>query len=235
MDAPPPHKPHTPPHYGDIHANSTATTTPDEVTGKDGHHHQTNLRPEKDDRKKCDKEDDMRRKKEEDLHQVSNVRKTTRERDGHQPPPLGRAGLTSLNRTGNLPITTGELRSTQGVVNLEGCSVTPHADIKCGDRNSDVKEEVITTGRSRISGITVNGIDLMTLQRMKGDIKKKDLKTEKKQSRKSKFDKLSPAPPSESIRKFLKKRKPTEPKQEEEEETVNVRKEDKVNTSVKML
>ena len=171
---------------------------------KDGHHHQTSRRPEEDDWKDCVKEDDTKGKKEDDPQKVSNIRKRFKDRDGHRPPPLGGGGVTSLNRTGNQPVTTGDPRSTQGVVNMEGCSGTTRAATKCGEKKSNVKEENITTGRSRISGITVNGIDLMELQRVKGDSKKKNKKADGKQSGKSKVDKSSPAPPSVNIRKFLK-------------------------------
>ena len=72
--------------------------------------------------------------------------------------------------------------------------------------------------RDKISSVTVNGIDLMVLQKMKKDMKTQVVKTKKKQSRRKKIDKWTPAPSSQNIRKYLERRKQSPPPKQEEEE-----------------
>ena len=210
--------------------DTTGETVLKETNTRVGHLHQTNPKPEEDDWKSYRKEDDLGKVEKSYHHQIGVRKRGGEVKDGQPPPPSGETSSTSYIRTGHHPDTAGDSRSTQGEIFRESCSDDSRADIRGGEREGNKLEENISIKRDRISSVTVNGIDLMVLQKIKKDMRTPDIKAGKKQPSKKKDDKLTPAPSSQNIRKYLEIRKQQQTtKQEEEEQECKEEKEEETH------
>ena len=142
-----------------------------------------------------------------------------------RPPPSGWSRSLHLRGGENQPTTKGDMGTPlEGVVSAG--KGPPRAVNTRKVINYTVTPQSNTLGDKLVTGITVNGVRLMDMQRLRGSVKKSTPGKGKKPAQKKQENKVSTTPSSGNIKKLLVRKPAQGVRKEEEEEECETKKED---------